>query len=223
MQPMPLEIVMSQEARAARARRPRANEVASFVFLLLVITVFMMVMMAMALPYIIASPSAGGGSFRLVGDQGQIVTDRSWPGKFLLVYFGYTHCPDICPTMLATIAGALNALGAKGDRIQPLFVTLDPQRDTEAVMKQYTALFSPRIAGLTGTTTALAEAAQDYGVHYARQQTGPAPGDYEMEHSAYAYLVTPGGQVALTLPPGQSSQQMASELAAGLRDNNGHP
>ncbi len=212
---------MSQNLATRRVGR-RATEAASFLVLILAITVFLMVMMAFALPYITTSSSTGsaepaGGSFRLLDDRGQVVTDRSWPGKFLLVYFGYTHCPDICPTMLSSIAVALNDLGPRAGLIQPLFVTLDPQRDTPSVMKQYTALFSPRILGLTGTSTALAEAAQAYGVRYARQQTGPAPGDYDMEHSGYVYLMYPAGNLALTIPPGQASGDMASEIAARLQ------
>jgi len=187
---------------------------------MLAVILAMMVMIAVALPYVTSSPSASvaqiGGGFRLIDGQGQIVTDRSWPGKFLLVYFGYTNCPDTCPTTLASIAGALTKLGAKADRIQTLFITVDPDRDTPAVMKQYTALFSPRITGLSGTAAALAEAARAYGVQYARQPTGAAPGDYEMEHSAYVYLMTPEGQLAVTLPPGQTSGAMAADLAVRL-------
>jgi protein SCO1/2 len=211
---------MSQDmARPDLGRRHR-EEVPS-ILIPIAFMVFVVGLLACTVPYIMSTPSMGhmassGGGFRLIDGRGQVVTDRSWPGKFLLVYFGYTHCPDLCPTMLANIAGALDDLGAKADRIQPLFVTVDPQRDTPSVMKQYTALFSARIAGLTGTTTEVAEAAQEYGVRYLRQQTGPAPGDYEMEHSADAYLVYPSGDMALMIPPGQTSRAMASELAAQL-------
>jgi len=211
---------MRQKVNAPDLGGLKTEEVPS-IFLPIVFILFVVVLLASTLPYIMSTPSMGSmntasGGFRLVDDKGHIVTDRSWPGKFLLIYFGYTHCPDICPTMLANISGALNDLGTKADRIQPLFVTVDPQRDTPSVMRQYAALFSPRIAGLTGTTTELAAAAQEYGVRYVRQQTGPAPGDYEMEHSAYAYLVYPSGDLALTIPPGQTSRQMASELASLL-------
>ncbi len=204
-------------------RSPRPREEVPSILIPIAFVVFVIALLACTMPYIMSTPSMGSmasngdpGSFRLIDGNGRVVTDRSWPGKFLLVYFGYTHCPDICPTMLADMAGALRDLGARADRIQPLFVTVDPQRDTPALMKQYTALFSPRIAGLTGTTAALGAAAQEYGVRYLRQQTGPAPGDYEMEHSAYAYLVYPSGDMALMIPPGQSSRDMAAELAARL-------
>jgi protein SCO1/2 len=211
---------MSRNVTTPGPGRNRRETVPSLLIPILFL-VFVIGLLAATVPSLMSTPSMGSmtsgvGGFRLVDGRGQIVTDRSWPGKFLLVYFGYTHCPDLCPTMLATIAGALNDLGGQADRVQPLFVTVDPGRDTPAVMKDYTALFSPRILGLTGASTALAEAAQDYGVRYARQQTGPAPGDYEMEHSAYAYFVYPSGDLALTIPPGQSAGEMAKELATIL-------
>jgi protein SCO1/2 len=182
---------------------------------------FVLILLGCTLPYItgtesMESPSSFVGPFRLVDGNGQVVTDHSWPGKFLLVYFGYTRCPDLCPTMLATEAATLQQLGEAADRVQPLFVTIDPQRDTPAVLKQYTALFSPRILGLTGTSTNLGEAAEEYGVRYARQKTGPGPNDYEMEHSGFAYLVYPSGDLALTVPPGQTPSQMKSALSSFL-------
>jgi protein SCO1 len=212
---------MSQELTKPTVRSRHAEAIPSLLLPIGFIA-FVMVLLASTLPYITttssmqrSSPSYTGG-FSLIGGDGQAVTDRSWPGKFLLVYFGYTHCPDLCPTMLSSIAGALNDLGRKADRVQALFVTIDPQRDTPAVMKQYTALFSTRIAGLTGTPAELAAAAKDYGVRYLRQQTGPAADDYEMEHTSYAYLVYPSGDLALTISPGQTSREMASELASQL-------
>jgi len=208
---------MSEQA-VTRSPGPNQAKDAPSVFIPLFFISFVIVLLAATVPSLMTTSSMSGmsssvGGFRLIDGKGQVVTDQSWPGKFLLVYFGYTHCPDLCPTTLSNIAGALNDLGRKANRIQPLFVTVDPQRDTPSVMKQYTALFSPRLVGLTGAPNDLAEAAQEYGVRYARQQTGPAPGDYEMEHSAYVYVVYPSGDLAMTIAPGQSSAQMASELA----------
>jgi len=211
---------MSQDGTTPKLGRQQGEGVPSILIPLFFI-VFVIGLLAATLPYLMNTPSMSStapasGSFRLIDSRGRPVTDRSWPGKFLLVYFGYTHCPDLCPTTLSNIAAALNDLGGKADRIQPLFITVDPQRDTPVVMKQYTALFSPRIAGLTGTSAELAEAAQAYGVRFARQQTGPLPADYEMEHSADVYLVYPSGDMALTIPPGQTPGQMASELTSLL-------
>ena len=212
---------MSQNVNAPDAGRRHQQDVPS-ILLPIAFIAFVLVLLACTLPYLASTSSIGSmapqsSGFRLTDDRGQAVTDRSWPGKFLLIYFGYTHCPDLCPTMLSNIAGALNALGARADRVQPLFVTVDPQRDTPSVMKQYVGLFSPRIMGLTGTPAQLADAAQDYGVRFARQQTGPGRDDYEMEHSAFVYLLYPSGDLALTIPPGQTSGAMASELASQLQ------
>jgi protein SCO1/2 len=101
-----------------------------------------------------------GGPFTLENADGQTVTDRDFRGKYMLVYFGYTYCPDVCPTTLNAVADALDKLGNKADRLQPLFVTVDPRRDTPAVMKQYTAAFTPRLEGLTGTPAEIAAAAK---------------------------------------------------------------
>ena len=202
-------------------RRIKGRDVPS-VLLPVAFVVFVVVLLGCTLPYItgsasMESPSSYTGTFRLLDGDGQVVTDRSWPGKFLLVYFGYTQCPDLCPTMLSSLAVTLNGLGKDADRVQPLFITVDPQRDTPSVMKQYVALFSPRITGLTGTSADLAFAAREYGVRYQRQKTGPGQNDYEMEHSGYAYLVYPSGDLALTIPPGQTSSQMLSKMSPLLQ------
>jgi cytochrome oxidase Cu insertion factor (SCO1/SenC/PrrC family) len=178
---------------------------------------FTTILVASTLPHLSTSSpmnwAAGTSSFYLIDDEGNPVSNRTWPGKFLLIYFGYTHCPDICPTTLSTIAGALNKLGPEADKVQPLFITIDPERDTSAVLKQYTALFSSRILGLSGTPAELNEAAEKYGVRFARQQIGPDSSDYEMEHTAFVYLVYPSGAMAMTMPQGQSAQSMAADIA----------
>ena len=135
-----------------------------------------------------------GGPFTLENADGQTVTDRDFRGKYMLVYFGYTYCPDVCPTTLNAVADALDKLGNKADRLQPLFVTVDPRRDTPAVMKQYTAAFTPRLEGLTGTPAEIAAAAKEYHVYYAEHRTGPGPNDYSMDHSSILYLMAPDGR-----------------------------
>ena len=95
-----------------------------------------------------------GGPFALEDGNGRQVTDRDFRGKYMLVYFGYTFCPDVCPTTLNEVADALDRLGAKADRLQPIFITVDPKRDTPAVVKQYVAAFTPRLIGLTGSAGA---------------------------------------------------------------------
>ncbi|HEX5325884.1 MAG TPA: SCO family protein [Acetobacteraceae bacterium] len=152
-----------------------------------------------------------GGPFTLQNGAGQTVTDRSFRGKYMLVYFGYTYCPDVCPTTLQSVAGALDALGAKADRIAPIFITVDPARDTPAVMQRYTAAFSPRLVGLTGTPEQIAQVTKEYHVYAAKHVTGPGPNDYSMDHSSILYLMGPDGQFIAPVQE-QPPQQMAADL-----------
>src|SRR5580704_5328718 len=130
-----------------------------------------------------------GGSFTLEDGSGKQVTDRDFRGKYMLVYFGYTFCPDVCPTTLSEVADALDRLGAKAESLQPIFITVDPARDTPAVMKQYAADFTPRLIGLTGSEEQIAKVAQAYRVYYAKHRMGPGPNDYAMDHSSVLYLM----------------------------------
>lgn len=154
-----------------------------------------------------------GGPFTLEDSSGHTVTDRDFRGKYLLVYFGYTYCPDVCPTTLNAVATALDALGKKADDLQPVFITVDPRRDTPAVMKRYTAAFSPRLLGLTGTAEQIAAAAKEYHVYYAEHRTGPGPNDYSMDHSSILYLMGPDGRFIAPIRTDESGKEIASELA----------
>jgi protein SCO1/2 len=154
-----------------------------------------------------------GGPFTLEDSSGRTVTDRDFRGKYLLVYFGYTYCPDVCPTTLNAVAGALDQLGKKADDLQPVFITVDPRRDTPAVMKQYTAAFSPRLLGLTGTAEQIAAAAKEYRVYYAEHRTGPGPNDYSMDHSSILYLMGPDGRFIAPIRTDESAKDIASALA----------
>jgi protein SCO1/2 len=139
-----------------------------------------------------AEAAAIGGPFELIDQDGGTVTDASYRGKFLLVYFGYTYCPDSCPTALNDMAEALDGLGDLRARIQPLFITIDPARDTEAVLKPFTAAFDAGIVGLTGSAEQIAKVAREYRVEYRRD--GTAGGDYTMAHSSVIYLIDPQGR-----------------------------
>ncbi len=161
------------------------------------------------------APPTIGGPFRLTDGAGREVTDRSWPGKYLVVYFGYTFCPDVCPTTLSDLAGALQRLGAAADRVQPLFITVDPRRDTPKVIAQYTAAFTPRLVGLTGTPEQIANVARQYRVYYAEHRTGPGPGDYTMDHSSVIYLMAPDGRFVAVI----RADQPADALAAAIQKN----
>jgi protein SCO1/2 len=135
--------------------------------------------------------AAIGGPFELIDQDGQRVTDATYRGKFLLVYFGYTYCPDACPTALNDMAEALDGLGKLRARVQPLFITIDPERDTPAVLKPYTAAFDAGIIGLTGAAEQIAKVAAEYRVYYRRDGAG---GDYGMAHSSVIYLIDPSGR-----------------------------
>ena len=162
----------------------------------------------------VQSAQAIGGPFKLQTSRGDIVTERDFRGKWLLIYFGYTHCPDICPTTLAEVVQTIDRLGAAGAGVQPLFITIDPERDTPEVMDAYVKALDARILGLTGTPADIAAAAKGYKVHYAKVQSQDNKQDYAMEHSSFVYLIGPdGGYVTLFTPgAGQAPDKMAPKL-----------
>lgn len=163
-------------------------------------------------PAPVQQATAIGGPFTLTDGAGKTVTDRSFRGKFMLVYFGYTFCPDVCPTTLGDVGQAMDKLGAAADRLQPLFITVDPARDTSDVVRQYVAAFSPRLQGLTGTTDQIAQVAKAYRVYYAPHKTGAAPGDYTMDHSSILYVMDPAGQFVGVIRADEGSDAMAADL-----------
>lgn len=156
---------------------------------------------------------AVGGPFALTDGDGRPVTDKTWRGQYMLVYFGYTFCPDVCPTTLNNVADALDKLGAKAARVQPLFITIDPKRDTPPVVKQYAAAFGNRVIGLTGTAEQIAAVAKAYRVYYAEHRTGTGPNDYSMDHSSVLYLMGPDGNFVAPVRADQSAAEMAAALA----------
>jgi protein SCO1 len=153
-----------------------------------------------------------GGPFALENSVGKPVTDRDFRGKYMLVYFGYTYCPDVCPTTLNAVAEALDKLGPKAKNVSPIFITVDPQRDTPDVMKQYTAAFSPDLVGLTGTPDQIASVAKEYRVYYAKHVTGPGPNDYSMDHSSILYLMGPDGRFIAPIRADGSGDEIAAEI-----------
>ena len=152
-----------------------------------------------------------GGPFRLLDGDGHGVTEQSLRGKASLVYFGYTHCPDACPTALQDMASAVDKLSpAERTQVQVLFITVDPERDTPAVMKSYVSAFGPGIEGLTGSPGAIAQAAQGYRVYYARHNE--KGGDYSMDHSSIVYLMDKQGRFVSVFTQQTTPADMASEL-----------
>ena len=157
-----------------------------------------------------------GGPFELTNQAGQAVTERAFAGRWLLVYFGFTYCPDICPTELGTMASALDAMGPAGEAVTPILITIDPQRDTPAQLADYVPRFHPRMQGLTGTPEQVAAAARRYRVYFARVQR-PDMTDYLMDHSSFIYLVGPDARVRALFRPETSPEALAAAVQAQLR------
>lgn len=162
------------------------------------------------------APLAGasiGGPFTLVNGDGKTVTEKDFAGKYRIMYFGYTFCPDVCPVDVQNIGGAMKLLDKNNPKLSaqivPVFVTIDPARDTPAVVKQFTSAFYPRMVGLTGTAAQVDAAAKAYRVPYAKRVT---PTGYLMDHGRQAYLIGPQGEPIALLPQDQSPQAIVAEI-----------
>ncbi len=156
-----------------------------------------------------------GGPFHLIDDKGRAVTHADYRGRWVLVFFGYTNCPDECPLTLQKMAAALNKLGPLADKIAPLFITVDPARDTPARLASYLANFDPRIIGLTGSETQVAEAARAYRVYYAPARHEESGADL-VSHSTFLYLMDPAGAFSELLPSDVDADKLAAALRAKL-------
>ena len=152
-----------------------------------------------------------GGPFTLVNTAGETVTEASFRGRWMVVYFGYTVCPDVCPTELQTISAALDRLGPLAARVVPVFITIDPERDTVAALAEYTKLFDERLVGLTGSKEQIAAAAKSYRVYYARAKAKDNS-DYLMDHSSFIYLVGPDGGFRALFRHGIAVQELADGM-----------
>lgn len=153
-----------------------------------------------------------GGPFTLTDHNGKSVSDKDYHGKFVLLYFGYTFCPDVCPTELNTVALAMEALGPLAEQVTPLFISVDPPRDTPARLKEFVNVFHPRMVGLTGTMEQVTTAAKAYRAYFRKEDNGD-PDYYMIDHTAKTYLLGPDGQYltyyAYQTPP--------AEMAASVR------
>ncbi|MGI9462509.1 MAG: SCO family protein [Aestuariivirgaceae bacterium] len=159
-----------------------------------------------------------GGPFVLTGHDGKKVADEQFRGKYMLVFFGYTYCPDVCPAGLQVMTGALEKLGSDAKDIQPLFITVDPERDTVPVLADYMGHFHPRLIGLTGTTGQIADVAKAYRVYY--KKAGDESGnDYLMDHSSILYLMGPQGQFVKHFAYGTDIDALAGEIRAAVAQN----
>jgi len=155
-------------------------------------------------------PSAIGGPFKLIDQDGKQITDQDLKGKPLLVFFGYTHCPDVCPTTLFDLSEMMHALGKDADRTNALFITVDPERDTPAVMKDYLSSFDPHLRAATGSEKAVDAAEKAYRV-YAKKVPGEH-GDYSMDHTALVYLMDKQGRFVAPFSLKRRPEASAADL-----------
>lgn len=150
--------------------------------------------------------------FNLTNDLGQAVTAQTYRGKVVLMYFGYTHCPDVCPLTLVHLHTVFNKLGKPADDVRVLFVTVDPARDTVPVLHQYVNAFDPRIVGLTGSEAALAQLAKRYRAFFARDKKTASAGNYDVTHSSAIYFFDREGRAQVLATPGATNDAIAHDL-----------
>jgi len=155
-----------------------------------------------------------GGPFQLTDHQGRTVTEASFRGRFTLIYFGFTFCPDFCPTSLQIMADALDQIGPAAQRVQPILITVDPERDTVEQLAAYVPSFGPNMIGLTGTMEQISAAARAYRVYFKKADGGSAT-DYGVDHSSIIYLMGPDGRFITHF----THQATAEQIAAAIKRN----
>ena len=169
-------------------------------------------------------PLAGatmGGPFTLQGSNGRPVSDRDFAGKYRIVYFGFTFCPDVCPVDLQVVGAGLRQFEqsdpARAARVQPIFITVDPRRDTPDVLRQYVAAFHPRLIGLTGSEADIARVARAYGIYYSAEPPARPGAEYLVNHSRMIVLYGPQGEPIAIVPHDQGPAGVAAELDRWVR------
>ena len=158
----------------------------------------------------VAAPAAIGGPFQLTDQAGQIVTEKSLQGRPTLIFFGFTHCPDVCPTSLFEISEVLRAMGSDADRVNAYFISVDPERDTDAAMKDYLSSFDSHLKGLTGDPDAVAKVISGFRV-YARK-VPLKDGNYTMDHTALIYLMDRDGHFVSPFNLKRTPEEAAADL-----------
>ncbi|MFB6418071.1 MULTISPECIES: SCO family protein [Bradyrhizobium] len=158
----------------------------------------------------VAQPAAIGGPFQLTDQNGKAVTDKNLKGKPTLIFFGYTHCPDVCPTSLFEISEVLRALGKDADKINAVFISVDPERDTPATMKEYLSSFDPHLEGLSGDPAETAKVISSYRVYAKKVPT--KDGDYTMDHTALIYLMDRDGRFVSPFNLKRTPEEAAADL-----------
>lgn len=161
-----------------------------------------------------------GGPFQLTAHTGQSVTEADFAGQYMLIYFGFTFCPDVCPTELQVMSSALDVLGDEGANVTPMLISIDPERDTVEAMAQYVTNFHPRLVGLTGTPEQVAAAASAYRVYFQKVADETSAAAYTMDHSSIVYLMGPDGAFLKHFGPGTSPEKMAKTIASFIEQAN---
>jgi protein SCO1/2 len=165
----------------------------------------------------ITGSTAFGKDFSLVDPDGKVRTLADFKGKVVVMFFGYTQCPDVCPTTLTEMQQAMTLLGPQSDKVQVLFVTVDPERDTAALLKQYVPAFDPRFLGLRpADDAALEKVAKDFKIYY-KKVPGTSPGSYTMDHTAGSYAFDPEGRLRLYIKHAQGPEILAHDLKELLK------
>ncbi len=166
-------------------------------------------------------PMAGvkiGGAFELTDQNGNLVNNKDFDGQYKLIYFGFTYCPAICPTELAKITKAMKEIGDDAEKIQPVFITVDPERDTPKVLKSYLTMFDPKIIGLTGTRAEIDDVLQKYKI-YASKTQEPGTDEYTMDHSSFIYLISPNGDLLSIYRMADNADFVAKDIREKLAAN----
>jgi protein SCO1/2 len=166
-------------------------------------------------PEAVTGEALVGGPFTLTDQDGNAVTDQTYKGKLMLIYFGFTFCPDACPTALGVMSAALDKLDTAADRVVPMLITVDPERDTPQVLKDYVSNFLPGMVGLTGTPEQVAEVAKAYRVYY-QKAAGATGEDYLMDHTLLIYLMDGEGKYITHFGPDATPDQIADEIRKHL-------
>ena len=157
-----------------------------------------------------------GKSLQLSDHNGRARRLEDFRGKAVVLFFGFTHCPDVCPTTLADVSGALKSLGKDAERVQVLFVTVDPERDTREALAKYVTAFDPGFLGLHGDPAATREAAQEFKIYFEKRKTGDS---YSIDHSGQSYVIDPQGRLRLLVRPDRISQDLAPDLRTLLAES----
>lgn len=158
-----------------------------------------------------------GGPFALADPDGKLVTDTDFRGRWMLIYFGYTFCPDVCPTELQAVVAGLEKLGPLASKVVPIFITVDPERDTPAAMGEYVKLFDDRLVGLSGTQAQITAALRAYRV-YAVKSASKASTSYLMDHSSFLYLMGPDGKLRTLFKPDTSGDEIAATIRLKMNE-----